>query len=1366
MSFNRNMSLVGVLSTLLISLLSSGCLSDADVWQRLNDADQDGVKACGPDSNPLYCDCDDRDPNIYPAHDNVMAPPELCDGKDNDCNLTADDGLIFYTYYPDADADGVGSLDSNLDGSPDAKQSCQSTLEGYTRSSDDCNDANTQIYPGSPFETCDRLDNIDYNCDGSTGKQDADGDRSPACEDCNDANAEQWPGHLEVCDGVDNDCNGGVDDLTEKQLLYRDADTDGYGNAKVSKQFDRCEESGYVSNALDCDDTNALINPTAEERCDLQDNNCNGQTDEGLENKQLYADEDHDGYGNPNKPAQACTAPDGYVENDDDCNDRDPNSYPGAAESCTATVDSNCDGSVGDVDQDKDGIPACLDCNDADATVYPAYNGKPGATEKCDDIDQNCNGVNDDLSEEITLFEDKDRDGFGNPLVQLRSKSCNVNGYVSNANDCDDSRATVNPEADEVCDALDSDCDGKVPSTEADADGDGVRTCSENNQPPDCNDGDNTVYPSASEGCDGIDNNCNAQVDEGVQRSFYPDADQDGYGDGSVSPVDACEAPIGTVSNGSDCQDDDALIHPDASERCDGVDNNCDGVIDEDLLLLTWPDADADGFGDSRAEPEALCIRPEGIAGNDDDCDDSRADINPLAGEVLNNGLDDNCNGEVDEAFSWLYPDLDGDGYGAGEAEYVETQSVGYSPLFNDCDDAHASMYPGAEEQCDTLDNDCDEQVDEGVKSTFYQDADADGFGLTSAAVSGCSAPPGTSPSAGDCDDADEDTYPGADERCDLADNDCDGVVDEKALDALPFYPDADQDGYGASGSVPLYACAAPVGQVDNDDDCNDRDDDVNPDGIEVCDGKDTDCDGNPDNGVSNAQTWHPDADKDGYGDLNRALQSCSAPTVDNLSWILDGRDCNDANPNIKPGASETCNGIDDDCNGIVDDGQSNTRFFRDADGDGFGDANHSQKACVAPPGYVSVQGDCNDTNPNIYPGAVEVCDNQDNDCDTQVDEGLLQTFYKDQDGDGYGDPQQSQLACPTPTGYVSRGGDCNDGNAQVYPSAPEQCNGLDDNCNGQLDEGVSSTWYQDADQDGHGNPASTQSACARPDGYLASPADDCNDTNPNVYPGAVEVCDTVDNNCNGTTDEGVTTTYYRDGDRDGYGSASSTLQGCKVPSGYVSNKLDCNDADANINPDAIEVCDGKDQDCNAQIDEGLPVFTYYRDADGDGYGNSSQSQSACKTPDGYVSVGGDCNDADKAIAPNASEVCNGKDDDCDGATDEGLPTQTWYKDGDLDGYGLSTSSQVACAQPTGYSAQSGDCVDTDKNTFPGAAEKESTTACMTDADGDGYGAKVPASGVAVGTDCVDTDKLINPTATESCNGKDDDCDGLVDAAD
>jgi len=146
-------------------------------------------------------------------------------------------------------------------------------------------------------------------------------------------------------------------------------------------------------------------------------------------------------------------------------------------------------------------------------------------------------------------------------------------------------------------------------------------------------------------------------------------------------------------------------------------------------------------------------------------------------------------------------------------------------------------------------------------------------------------------------------------------------------------------------------------------------------------------------------------------------------------------------------------------------------------------------------------------------------------------------------------------------------------------------------------------------------------------DGYNAS--DDCDDSNASTYPGAAEECDGVDNDCDDEIDEDVMNTYYADGDSDGFGTDDDTSDACESPTGYVAVDGDCDDADDSIYPDADELCDGVDNDCDDEIDEGWDDATWYADDDGDGFGDSDDTTTACEQPTGYVDNGDDCDDGD-----------------------------------------------------------------------------------------------------------------------------------------
>jgi hypothetical protein len=564
-----------------------------------------------------------------------------------------------------------------------------------------------------------------------------------------------------------------------------------------------------------------------------------------------------------------------------------------------------------------------------------------------------------------------------------------------------------------------------------------------------------------------------------------------------------------------------------------------------------------------------------------------------------------------------------------------------------------------------------------------------------------------------------------------------------------------------------------------SDVDCNDADAAINPGASESCNGIDDNCDGNIDEGVQT--TYYADMDGDTYGDAGNTTMACSMPE----GYVADATDCNDADAAVNPAATEVCNGIDDNCDGNNDEGLTFTTYYADADGDTYGDAGSTVSTCDgAPEGYVSDATDCNDADGAVNPGATEVCNGIDDNCDGNIDEGVQNTYYADMDGDTYGDAGSTTMACSAPEGYVSDATDCNDADGAVNPGATEVCNGIDDNCDGNTDEGVENTYYADADGDTYGDAGSTTMACSAPEGYV-SDATDCNDADGAVNPGATEVCNGIDDNCDGNTDEGVENTYYADADGDTYGDAGSTTMACSAPEGYVSDATDCNDADGAVNPGATEVCNGIDDNCDGNTDEGVQN-TYYADADGDTYGDAGSTTMACSAPEGYVADATDCNDADAAVNPGATEVCNGIDDNCDGNIDEGLTFTTYYADADGDTYGDAASTVTTCdGAPEGYVSDATDCNDADGAVNPGATEvcngiddncdgnidEGVENTYYADADGDTYGdagsttmaCSAPEGYVADATDCNDADGAVNPGATEVCNGIDDNCDGNTD---
>lgn len=388
---------------------------------------------------------------------------------------------------------------------------------------------------------------------------------------------------------------------------------------------------------------------------------------------------------------------------------------------------------------------------------------------------------------------------------------------------------------------------------------------------------------------------------------------------------------------------------------------------------------------------------------------------------------------------------------------------------------------------------------------------------------------------------------------------------------------------------------------------------------------------------------------------ITATVVGCNGPpketgTEPPLTTDLDGdgfaadADCNDNDSDINPAAEEVCDDVDNNCDEIIDDTTTNgTSWYLDADGDGYGDPTAPEIACDIPSGYVANNSDCNDADATISPDAQEICDdaNIDEDCNGLSNDGDPNAtgggyYYADRDGDTYGDMNSAALsACNQPFGYATEPVDCDDSDAAVHPGALEICDGADNDCDTLGDEDDpdvtgQSTWYVDGDGDGHGTVLATLDACSQPAGYAGN-SDDCNDTNGAIYPGATEICDGQDNDCNSLSDEADPNlvggqVWYLDSDGDGYGDATQTSPlSCNQPASYVADNSDCNDSNRAINPGAQEVCDSNDadEDCDGVADDNdlsvSGLLTWYIDNDGDGYGDNSTTLQVCDQPTGYV---------------------------------------------------------------------------------------------------------------------------------------------------
>ena len=327
--------------------------------------------------------------------------------------------------------------------------------------------------------------------------------------------------------------------------------------------------------------------------------------------------------------------------------------------------------------------------------------------------------------------------------------------------------------------------------------------------------------------------------------------------------------------------------------------------------------------------------------------------------------------------------------------------------------------------------------------------------------------------------------------------------IDAFELAESLFYQDADMDGF--------YSY----------EDCDDSNAGIHPDAVEICDGIDNNCDGFIDEALT-VYTYYRDNDGDGFGVDTISIDTCllAAPA----GYALVANDCDDNNPEVNPDAEEICDNLDNNCSGLINDGLEILTYYRDQDMDGFGDEGQALDTCLAfaPEGFTSIGGDCNDSNENIHPNAVEVCDSLDNNCNGFINDSIpVFTYYLDNDNDSYGDAGVFLDTCmmTPPAGYVLNAMDCNDQDSSIHPLAIELCDTLDNNCDGFINEGLENfTYYQDSDGDGFGNSESVIDTCvvSAPDNYVTN-AEDCDDENAAINPDMMEIADNgIDEDCDG----------------------------------------------------------------------------------------------------------------------------------------------------------------------------------------------------------------------------------------------------------
>jgi hypothetical protein len=555
-------------------------------------------------------------------------------------------------------------------------------------------------------------------------------------------------------DGVDQNCDG-ADDF----------DKDGDGHASAAYGGEDCwdDPQGIP------DDFVALtgfyqplareVKPGATEVWyDGVDEDCDGASDfdqDGDGADSLYQDQRDGTYGEDcfDAAADPFANPAGAAP---------ANIHPGAVETWYDGTDQDCDG-ADDYDQDGDTFTVDEDCDDLDASIFPSDEAETWY----DGVDSNCDGAS-----------DYDQDGDGYDAKAYGGDDCNddPNAPSQGRDGAELDAERVHPDArDTAYDEIDADCAG---DSDFDADADGENSDSVPDElggyGPDCDDTDGTVYSGAPETWyDGVDQDCNGGSDFDQDGDGF---DSSSYGYGTSDDCDDAKPSVHPSSAASPVSEDCGTV---ADDDCSGTANDVGAIDCEEL----YADVDGDGYG-KLGDSLCLCSASgtysvAAVTAATADCNDASSTVNPgIAAENCDTTDDDDCDGDTNELNGTgcedYYADVDGDGYGAGSAQCWCSASGDYSTRSStDCDDALASVHPGATETCNGLDEDCDTLIDEGT-THYYSDGDGDGYGDDS--TESCTSGSGLVTAGADCDDADAQAYPGAPEFCDGRQNDCDAA--------------------------------------------------------------------------------------------------------------------------------------------------------------------------------------------------------------------------------------------------------------------------------------------------------------------------------------------------------------------------------------------------------------------------------------------------------------------------------------------------------------------------------------------------------------------------------------------------------------
>jgi YD repeat-containing protein len=1199
-------------------------------------------------------------------------PDATCNGQDNDC-----DGDVDEAYAPTATSCGVGACGAT---------GATSCVSGVVVDSCEAGAAT-----GADAD-CDEIDN---DCDASTDEAYA-----PTATSCGVGSCGATGATSCVSGAVVDSCEAGTPTGTDATCNGQDDDCDGdvdeaYAPTATSCGVGACGATGATScvSGVVVDSCEAGAPTGADADCDGIDNDCDASTDEayvptatscgvgacgatGATSCVSGAVVDSCEAGTPTGTDATCNG------QDDDCDGDVDEAYAPTATSCgvgacgatgatacvSGVVVDSCDaGAPTGADADCDGID-----NDCDASTDEAYVptatscgvgacGATGATscvsgaavDSCEagtpaGADATCNGQDDDCDGDVDEAYAPTATSCGVGACGATGATACVSGAVA-----DSCEAGAGTGADSDCDGVDNDCDGTADEGFASsATSCGVGACGATGATS-CVSG--AVVDSCEAGtpagtdatCDGLDDDCDGDVDE----AYSPTATSCGVGACGATGATSCvsgavvDSCVAGAATGADAD-------------CDGMDNDCDASTDEAYA----PTATSCGVGVCGATGSTNCVSGEVV----DSCESGT----PAGTDASCDGQDEDCDGEVDEAFA---PAATSCGIGACGA--IGATSCVSGAVVDSCE---AGTATGTDADCDGADSDCDASVDEGYAPTG-----------TSCGVGACHATGATSCVSGAVADSCEPGTPlGADATCNAVDDDCDGAMDEA------FAPGTTNCGVGACAATGATSCVAgtvldscQVGPVTGID--------------EVCDGVDEDCDGRADEAF-----FEDDPTICGVGACEEKgeatcvsgvrLDSCVPlpPALTDDTCDYNDEDCDGATDEgfAPTGPDDTCDGFDEDCDGFSDEGWSQSVS---SCGVGVCSA-HGETTCFS----GVVHDSCEQGLPT---GTDTTCDGLDDDCDAFVDEGFVPVATTcghgvcravgttscvagaevdlcevgaptgtdttcngvDEDCDGSNDEAYAPVAtdcglgaCHATGATSCASGTVDDSCEAGTPSAADTtCNGLDDDCDGSLDEGFVPV------ETGCGSGvcgARGQTAC-----HAGAIHDSCA---PGAPTGDDDDCNGLDDDCDGLADESYVVQPTSCGSAECVATGSLICLGatftdtCTTPGvGHASGCLGCRDG---VDNDSNGVADCADPACAGEISCLAEYCSNYTDDDGDGFVDCDDYEcwdsTHCKlencidTVDNDADGNIDCLDADcDGVPPCAVEVCSDRlDNDGDGLSD------------------------------------------------------------------------------------------------------------------